>query len=311
MNDLDFTGRVAVITGAGRGIGRAHALMLASRGAQVVVNDVGGDVHGDPASSGAADDVANAICADGGRAVASHESVAHADGGRRLIDEAMAAFGRVDIVIHNAGILRDRSFAKLSDEDIDAVLAVHLGGAFNVLRPAWPLMKSQGYGRVLLTSSASGLFGNFGQTNYGAAKVGLVGLMHVLAVEGAPHGIRVNAIAPTARTRMTQDLLGDLTDRFDPDHVAAVATYLVSERCSLTHHILSAGGGRVARVFVGTTPGWYAGGAPATPEQIEDAIPRILALDDYVVPADGSDEVALITRALTSQPRSDPAEAAR
>ncbi len=301
MSALDFSGRVAVVTGAGGGIGRAHALLLASRGAAVVVNDVGADVHGERPSSAAAEAVVGEIRASGGRAVASADSVATSAGGAQLVAAALEAFGRIDIVIHNAGILRDRSFAKLSDDDIESVTAVHLGGAFNVLRPAWPHLKEQRYGRILLTSSASGLFGTFGQANYAAAKTGLVGLMHVLSVEGAPHGILANALAPTAQTRMTEDLLGDLADHFDPRHVAAVAAYLVAERCTLTHHILTAGGGRVSRVFIGSTPGWYSGPEIATPEQIEAALPEILSLDAYAVPDDGLGEVGLIRRVLLGQ----------
>jgi len=298
VSEIDFTGRVAAVTGAGGGIGRAHALLLASRGARVVVSDVGVSVTGEGGSASAAQAVVAEIEAAGGQAVAVTDSIATAEGGKAVVDAALAAYGRLDIVIHNAGILRDRSFAKMSEADVDDVMAVHLSGAFNVLRPAWPVMQAQNYGRILLTSSGSGLFGTFGQANYAAAKAGLIGLMNVLAVEGARYGIKVNALSPTALTRMTEGLLGDLAEHFDPRHVAPVAAYLVSERCELTHHILAAGGGRVARIFVGTTPGHYLGREPAAPEAVEAALDRILSLDSYTVPDDGTGEVELIARAL-------------
>ena len=295
---IDFRDRVVVVTGAGGGIGRAHALLLAQRGATVVVNDVGLSVHGDGAASGAADAVVAEIEAAGGRALASTESIATPEGGEAIVAAAVAAIGRLDLVVHNAGILRDRSFAKLSVEDVQAVMDVHLNGAFNVLIPAFKVMKGAGYGRIVLTTSSSGLFGTFGQANYAAAKAGLLGLMNVLAVEGARFGITANAISPTALTRMTEDLLGDIADHFDPAHVAAVVAYLASERCQLTHHVLTAGGGRVGRIFVGVTPGVYVGPEVATPETIEERLDAILDLDGHVVPDDGLGEVALIRAAL-------------
>ncbi|WP_235735320.1 SDR family NAD(P)-dependent oxidoreductase [Nocardioides alcanivorans] len=295
---IDFSGRTVIVTGAGNGIGRAHALMLGSRGASVVVNDIGGTVNGVGGDGAAAQSVVDEIQAAGGTAIASTESVAAPEGGEAVVARAVDTFGRVDAVIHNAGILRDRSFAKVTGDDIDPVLDVHLRGAFNVLRPAWPHMIEQRYGRILLTTSASGLLGNYGQASYAAGKAGLLGLMNVLSVEGARHGILANALSPTAATRMTEGLLGELTEHFDPRHVAAVATYLVSERCELTHHVLSASGGRVARLFVGSTRGWYGGREPVEPEAVHDALEEILDLDDFVVPKDGDDEVALILEAL-------------
>lgn len=291
---VSFDGRVVIVTGAGNGIGRAHALTLAKHGARVVVNDLGGAVDGS-GSGGAAQAVVDEI---GDNAVASTDSVATAEGGAALVQKAIDAFGRVDAVIHNAGILRDRTLAKMTDDDVTTVVDVHLLGAFNVLRPAWPHMVENGYGRIVLTSSSSGLFGTFGQSNYGAAKTGLIGLMNVLALEGARRGILVNALAPTAATRMTDGLLGDLAERFDPQHVAAVATFLASERCTLTKHILTAGGGRVGRIFLGVTPGWYGGREPATPDAIADAIGDITGLDDFIVPDSGMDEVGLIQKVL-------------
>jgi NAD(P)-dependent dehydrogenase (short-subunit alcohol dehydrogenase family) len=292
-----FDGQVVIVTGAGNGIGRAHAFMLAEHGARVIVNDLGGAVDGS-GSSGAAERVAEEIRGLGGIAAASADSVATAEGGAALVQRAMDEFGRVDAVIHNAGILRDRTFAKMADDDVTAVLDVHLGGAFNVLRPAWRHMVEQRYGRIVLTTSSSGLLGTFGQASYAAAKAGLVGLMNVLSLEGARRGILVNAISPTAATRMTEGLLGDLADRFDPRHVAAVATFLASERCELNRRILTVGGGRVGRIFIGVTPGWYSGPEPASPGDVLDSIEEICSLDDHIVPRSGEDEIALIQKAL-------------
>jgi NAD(P)-dependent dehydrogenase (short-subunit alcohol dehydrogenase family) len=291
---VSFDGRVVIVTGAGNGIGRAHALSLAAHGARVVVNDLGGALDGS-GSGGAAQAVVDEIGSD---AVASTDSVATAAGGAALVRRALDTFGRIDAVIHNAGILRDRTLAKLTDDDVTKVVDVHLLGAFNVLRPAWPHLVERGYGRIVLTSSSSGLFGTFGQSNYGAAKTGLIGLMNVLALEGARRGILVNALAPTAATRMTDGLLGDLAERFDPRHVAAVATFLASEQCTLNKHILTAGGGRVGRIFLGVTPGWYGGREPTTPDAIADAIGDITSLDDFIVPESGMDEVGLIQKVL-------------
>lgn len=300
---FDFAGRVVAVTGAGGGIGRAHALLLASLGASVVVNDLGKDLHGGGDVSSAAEEVVNEIIGAGGQAVTSTSSIATPEGGAAVVAAALDEWGRLDAVVHNAGILRDKTLAKLAPEDVDAVLEVHLKGAFNVLRAAYPVMREQGYGRVVLTSSASGLFGTFGQANYAAAKMGLIGLMNVLSVEGARHGILANAIAPTARTRMTEDLLGELEDRFDPALVSPLVAFLVSERCALTHRIFTVGGGRIGRVFVGVTPGRFFGAEPTTPEEIERHLDELLDLGDYVVPEDGTDEVELINRVVAGQPK--------
>ena len=221
MADLGFDGKVAIITGAGGGLGRQHALLLASRGAQIVVNDLGGGVDGTGGSEGPAHTVGEEIEAVGGIAVADTHSVASPEGGAAIVKTALDAFGRVDIVINNAGILRDKTFHNMDAELLDPVIDVHLKGAFNVTRPAWVTMREQGYGRVVSTSSAAGIFGNFGQTNYGAAKMGLVGFTRVLAVEGAKYNIKANVIAPLALTRMTEDIMGPMASKVAPEKVVA------------------------------------------------------------------------------------------
>ncbi len=255
MTPLNFDGRVAIITGAGGGLGRSHALELARRGALVVVNDLGGAVDGSGASASAAQLVVDEITAFGGIALANHDSVATPEGGESIVQAAIDAFGRVDVLINNAGILRDKAFHKMDADMIDRVIDVHLKGAFYVTEPAFRRMREQGYGRIVTTSSASGLFGNFGQANYGAAKAGLAGLTRVLAIEGAVHGIKANAIAPIALTRMTEGILGDLSSKVSPESVSPLVAYLANEACSVSGHIYSVAGGRIARIFVGETNG--------------------------------------------------------
>ncbi len=253
MSTIRFDGRVAVVTGAGGGLGRQHARLLSSRGASVVVNDLGGGADGTGATTSMADLVVKEIAQTGGQAVANYDSVATPEGGRAIIQSALDAFGRVDIVINNAGVLRDKSFAKLEPQDLTVVLDVHLKGAFFVSQPAFKVMKEQGYGRFVFTSSAAGIFGNFGQTNYAAAKSGIVGLSNVLALEGSKYNITSNVIAPIARTRLTEQLLGTLGEKFAPEQVSPLVAYLVSEECTLTHEVFSVGGGRYARVLTGLT----------------------------------------------------------
>jgi len=251
MSQVDLDGRVAVVTGAGGGLGRSHALLLASRGAKVVVNDLGGSRDGSGAGSEMADAVVEEIRAAGGDAVANYDSVATTEGGRAIIASALETFGRVDVVINNAGILRDSSFLKLEPDALDLVLKVHLYGAFNVTHAAWSHMKDQGYGRVVSTASGSGLYGNFGQSNYSAAKMGIVGLTRTLAIEGAKYGIVANAIAPIAASRMTEDVMPpQLLERLQPEHVSPLVTYLASESCTDTGRIYSVGGGYIARVAI-------------------------------------------------------------
>ena len=291
MADLGFDGKVAIITGAGGGLGRQHALMLASRGALVVVNDLGGAVDGSGSNAGAAQVVVDEIKAAGGEAVADTNSVATPEGGEAIVQTAIDAFGRVDIVVNNAGILRDKTFHNMDASLLDPVIDVHLKGAFNVTKPAWVHMREQRYGRVISTSSAAGVFGNFGQTNYGAAKMGLVGLTRVLAVEGAKHGIKANAIAPLALTRMTEDILGSLGDKLDPALVSPLVTYLAHESCEPTGRVFSVGGGRVAEVFLGETTGYFS--AALTADDLADNWSTVTDQTGYSVPQNLADETAL------------------
>jgi NAD(P)-dependent dehydrogenase (short-subunit alcohol dehydrogenase family) len=299
MSQIRLDDRVVVITGAGGGLGRTYALDMARRGAKVVVNDLGGKADGSGAGHSMADQTVKEIRDAGGTAVANYDSVSTPDGGEGVIKAAVDNFGKVDAVVNNAGILRDKTFAKLTPEELGAVLDVHLKGAFYVSQPAFRVMKDKTFGRFVFTSSAAGIFGNFGQTNYGAAKMGLVGLMHVLSVEGAKYNIKCNAIAPTARTRMTEDLLGPLAELVAPETVTPLVTYLCSEECNLTHQIFSCGGGRFARIFVGVTPGWVAPkGAAIDAEDVRDHIDQIRDEHGYVVPDGIGDELRLIMTAL-------------
>jgi NAD(P)-dependent dehydrogenase (short-subunit alcohol dehydrogenase family) len=297
MAEIGFEGRVAIITGAGGGLGRAHALLLASRGAQVVVNDLGGAVDGTGASTGPAQKVVDEITALGGAAVADTNSVTTPEGGEAMVQTALDAFGRVDIVINNAGILRDKSFTNMTAEFWDPVIDVHLRGAMCVSRAAWPHMKEQNYGRIVSTSSAAGLFGNFGQANYGAAKMALVGFTRVLAQEGAKNNIKANAIAPVARTRMTEDILGPLAEKLDPELVSPVVAWLVHEDCSVTGEIYSVGGGRVARIFIGEGPGYFKKDLGL--EDVKEHWDEIRSEEGYSVPTSANSEVALVLQALS------------
>lgn len=281
---LRFDNRVAIVTGAGQGLGRAYARLLAQRGARVIVNDPARDALGF-----VADQVVEEIRAGGGEAVASHESVASPEGGAQIVGHALDQFQRIDIVVNNAGIIRDRAFHRLSNDDIVDVLDVHLGGAFWVTRAAWPFMRDHGYGRVVMTTSLSGLIGNFGQANYGAAKMGLVGLTRVLAAEGTARGIAVNAVAPLAQTEMAKHLTGFDVSTLTPEHVAAVVAYLAHDSCSINGDVLSAVGGRVARYFVGLTPGVRL--AENTPENVAAAIDEIRDRSGYVEPRTLADEI--------------------
>ncbi|WP_030913949.1 SDR family oxidoreductase [Streptosporangium amethystogenes] len=283
MSELRFDGRVAVITGAGHGLGRSHALSLAERGAKVVVNDLGGALDGTGASTGPAADVVELIRKNGGEAAVSTDNVATPEGAKAIVQTAIDAFGRLDIVVNNAGILRDKSFGKMSVEEFDQVLAVHVRGSFLVSREAFPYLKEQGYGRIVNTSSPAGLFGNFGQANYSTAKMGLVGLTKTLGIEGARAGIKANAIAPIAWTRMTEELLpAEFEAKFTAERVSALVTFLAHEACETSGEVFSVGGGRIARVFVAEGPGWRQD--DHTVEDIRDNWQAILAEQPYLTP---------------------------
>ena len=241
--------RVIVVTGAGGGLGRQYAMTLAREGANVVVNDLGGARDGTGAGSAMADQVVSEIKEAGGRAVANYDSVADSDGAQSIIQTALDEFGAVHGVVSNAGILRDGTFHKMTFDNWDSVLKVHLYGGYNVIRAAWPHFREQSFGRVVVATSTSGLFGNFGQANYGAAKLGLVGLINTLALEGAKYNIHANAIAPIAATRMTEDILPpEILKNLTPDFVAPVVAYLCTEESSDTASVFVVGGGSVQRV---------------------------------------------------------------
>lgn len=296
MTDIGFDGKVAIVTGAGGGLGRQHALLLAARGARVVVNDLGGSVSGEGADRSPAEAVAQEIRDAGGEAVSDANSVSTPEGGEAIVSSALDAFGRVDIVINNAGILRDKSFHNLTPDLLAPVLAVHLEGAFYVTKPAWLKMREQGYGRIINTTSQSGVLGNFGQANYGAAKMGLVGLTRVLAIEGAKHNIKVNAIAPLARTRMTEELLGAAADKLDPELVSPVVAWLASEECSVSGEVFTVGAGRVARFFVGMTQGYFK--RDLTVEDVRDHLDQIRDETGYLVPANSNEETMFLFKML-------------
>ena len=302
MSEISFEGRVAVITGAGGGLGKTYALQMASRGASLVINDLGGAADGTGSGTRMADQVVEEISAAGGKAVANYDSVSTPEGGRGIVQAALDNFGKVDILVNNAGILRDKSFLNLEPENLEAVLDVHLKGAFFVTQPAFASMKENGYGRIVMASSGAGIFGNFGQANYGAAKMGLVGLMNVLAVEGAKYDIRVNTIAPIAKTRLTEQLLGGLADALDPNFVTPLVSYLCSEKCELTHEIFDVGGGRYAKVFLGMSKGWTAPkGSLPSPDDIFDNIDRIRDPEGYTVPTSIADETKAVIEALKGE----------
>ena len=276
MSEIRFDGRVAIVTGGGHGLGRSHALALAARGAKVVVNDLGGSVSGDGSGS-AADDVAKEIEAAGGEAFGHRANVTQADEVQDMVDQALKRWGQVDILVNNAGILRDKSFSKMTLEDFEAVVNVHLMGSTVCSKAVWEPMREAGYGRIVMTSSSSGIYGNFGQSNYGAAKMGLVGLMNVLHIEGGKYNIRVNALAPTAKTRMTEGLIPDnVLELMTPESVTAGLVYLVSED-GPSRLILCAGAGGYAATRIYETDGVWLKPEDQTPENVAANIDKITA----------------------------------
>lgn len=285
VKDLDFDGRTALITGAGGGLGREYALLLASRGAQVVVNDLGRS-----ASEDSAQRVVDEIRASGGTAIANRDSVSDPIGARAMVDAAVEAFGRLDIVVNNAGILRDKAFHNMTQSEVDVVIDVHLRGSFYVCLHAWQHMRENRYGRIINTTSNSGLIGNFGQSNYGAAKMGVVGMTRVLAAEGRSRNIHVNAVAPAATTQMTESLLTpEVAAALDPARVAPVVAWLAHSSCETTGEIISAGGGRVARYFIGLTSGYC--GRDLTVEEVRDHWEEARDISDFIVPETPADEM--------------------
>jgi NAD(P)-dependent dehydrogenase (short-subunit alcohol dehydrogenase family) len=278
VSEVRFDGRVAIVTGAGGGLGRAHALLLASRGAKVVVNDLGGSRDGTgPGSSMMADRVVEEIRAAGGEAVANYDGVDTVEGGEAIVKTALDAFGKVDILINNAGILRDRAFHNLTEEDWDKVMAVHLKGAFNVTQPAFRVMRQNSYGRIVFTTSAAGLYGNFGQTNYSAAKMALVGMMNTLKIEGAKYNIKANTIAPLAASRLTEDIFPPvMIEKLKPELVSPIVAYLCSEECQETGYVFTAGGGYFGRAAVVEGKGVFLqNDGQITIEQVRDNLEKI------------------------------------
>jgi NAD(P)-dependent dehydrogenase (short-subunit alcohol dehydrogenase family) len=258
MAEIRFDNRVAIITGAGGGLGRSHALLLASRGAKVVVNDLGGSVDGSGKSSNAADKVVDEIKAAGGQAVANYDGVDTMEGAQKIVATAKEAFGKLDIVINNAGILRDVSFVKMTEDDWNKVLQVHLSGSMFVTKAAWGLLRENNFGRVVFTTSAAGLYGNFGQTNYSSAKLGIVGLTKTLSHEGAKYNIKCNVIAPIAKSRMTETIMPpDVLAKLLPEYVSPLVAYLSSEGLEETAQIYAVGGGYFSRVAVVEGEGTY------------------------------------------------------
>ena len=287
---IDLGGRVAVVTGAGGGLGRAHALLLAERGARVVVNDFGGAADGTGGSPAAALEVVDTIRAAGGEAIANGASVTDAAAVEAMVAEAMARWGRVDILVNNAGILRDRSFAKMTRDDFAAVIDVHLMGAVNCTRAVWEHMRAQGYGRIVLTTSSSGLFGNFGQANYGAAKMALVGLMQTLGIEGARHHIHVNCLAPTGATRMMEGLLApEVLAMLAPEKVSPAVLALASEQAP-NRTILCAGAGSFEAAHVTLTRGLHVGDGADAAERILANLQSIVDREDDFVPAEAFEQ---------------------
>ncbi|MFN4289046.1 MAG: SDR family NAD(P)-dependent oxidoreductase [Brevundimonas sp.] len=284
---MRFDGRVAIVTGAGGGLGRAHALELAKRGAKVVVNDLGGARDGTGSTLSAAEAVVAEITASGGEAMADGASVSDSAAVETMVEQALSRWGRVDVLVNNAGVLRDRTFAKGTLEDFRFVLDVHLMGSVICTRAVWDAMREQGYGRILMTTSSSGLFGNFGQSNYGAAKMGVVGLMQTLALEGAKHDIRVNALAPTAATRMTEDLPGLPLDQLQPERVTPAMVCLVCEQAP-TRTILAAGAGSFEQVNITLTRGVHISDGPDMAERLFERLAEVAEREGEQVPASGA-----------------------
>lgn len=287
QQSLSFEGQVAIVTGAGGGLGREHALALARRGAKVLVNDLGGAVDGSGRSVSAAQAVVDEIRAFGGAAMANGASVTDFAAVQAMVQQAIDAWGRVDILINNAGILRDKSFAKMELEDFRQVVDVHLMGAVHCCKAVWPIMQAQNYGRIVMTTSSSGLYGNFGQSNYGAAKMALVGLMQTLALEGAKYHIHVNALAPTAATRMTEGLMPEAVLAALKPKAVVPAMLVLAHTSAPTRTILCAGAGSFEAAHITLTQGVYVGMGEAAPEQLVQQLHAVLDQSNALVPESG------------------------
>ena len=318
-NELRFDGQVAVVTGAGGGLGKQYALLLAARGARIVVNDTGGSVAGDGSNIEAAHAAAEEIRRQGGQAVADTHSVTSPEGGQAIVDSALRAWGRVDVVINNAGIVGDAPFEEMTADRLNPLIDVHLKGAFYATRPAWTVMREQRYGRILNTCSAAGILGAERMSNYGAAKTGLIGFTRVLAAEGAGHNIKVNAIAPIAYTRMLahsvdsagpqddqaaraalDDLVGQYLQKLDPALVAPVAAFLTHRECPVSGEIYTVGAGHVARFFIGRTKGFYRPGLSV--EDVRDHLHEIRDEAGYTVPGGPADEMTELFATVMNGP---------
>lgn len=285
---IDFKGRVAIVTGAGGGLGKQHALALAARGAKVLVNDLGGARNGSGGSAGAAQAVAEEIMAAGGEAIANGASVTDYPAVQAMVQQAMDAWGRIDILVNNAGILRDKSFAKMELPDFELVMDVHLMGAVHCTKAVWATMTAQKYGRVVMTTSSSGLYGNFGQSNYGAAKMALVGLMQTLSLEGVKHGIHVNCLAPTAATRMTEGLMPEEVLRLLQPEAVVPAMLVLAAEDAPNRTILCAGAGTFEAAHITLTRGVWIGTDPQAPEHLAQHLHEVLDRTGDQVPASGS-----------------------
>ena len=283
MANIDFSGRVAIVTGAGAGLGRSYALELAKRGAKVVINDLGGTRDGAGSSDAAANKVVDEIKALGGQAVPNYDNVATVAGGANIVKTAVDAFGKVDILINNAGILRDKTFNKMEEENWDAVMSVHLKGAYCVSRPAFEVMRANNYGRIIMTTSGAGLFGNFGQSNYASAKMGLIGLTNVLKLEGAKYNVKTNVIVPVAASRLTEDVLPpEFFEKMKPDYITPAVLYMCSEECQDSGMIINATLGYYSRTAILTGPGAILSkdGKIPSPEEVRDSWGTITSLEN-------------------------------
>jgi NAD(P)-dependent dehydrogenase (short-subunit alcohol dehydrogenase family) len=304
---IDFTGQVAIVTGAGRGLGRLYAVELARRGAAVVVNDLGGSMHGDGADTSVADAVVEEIERAGGVAVASHDSVDSPDGGEAIVRTAIHSFGRLDAVVSNAGIFNSVPFEELSHDDWRRMLSVHLDGGFYLSQPAYREMKAAGYGRFVFISSSGGMFGQPLEAHYAAAKAGLVGLANVIAIEGAPHGILANTVLPFGFSRMVTETVGDpkaleetgFLKLIQPELVVPIVVFLASRACELTHQNYSACAGRFSRVFVGLGEGWLAEpGTNPTADDVAAHLSEVSATEPFTVPGSIFEEVFAVCERL-------------